>query len=500
MATSLLDLLPDDLRVAPRVIPPEQNAWEPLREAGRLFVGRSEDMPAHWPPDDSRNEGFQGSAAEVRAMIAANEPAIAALDEAIARRSIESPDPTAGFELGFDSAVRFWRLLALRIQIHLFDGQVATAALDGLRLLKLGRMLICDSNCGNATTGEILVGSAAGLLRRIADDPRIEPATLLALLAEAKTCCDLHDGLAENVKLQLRHWTFPVIERLRQARSGDLHDLIAILVDQQVGEDLAEPDLSDDECWLEATRHSVRRETLRGCLGYILRGHPRPYDEEETIAWLITDAREAIHQLAGDARSGWPRIVAPLVRWWNNRGHKAPRVVANSWPVWVWRFGFSAYDDIEEEDYSREVFEDDYQNYLVRPNEDRLVAARRHIQGTSNPVGRLLLGQLAIASSEYVARLTEGSIRLTSLVIGLRLHEVVHGTLPKRLRHLVQAGVLDRLPVDPFTGRSFYYNAKTATVWSAGDAEDPSRWSERPDEPIARRLAWQLASHRGPAS
>ena len=496
MATSLVDLLPAELRVEQPVIPPEQNAWGPLEEARRLFVGNREDLPSYWPPSDPRNEGFAGSEEEVRAVLAANEPAIAKLDEALARGKLVLPDRRADLALDFGVILYIARLLALRVRCRLADGEVEPAVVDAVRLSQVAKLLL-GNDTGNAVSGIIMLTSASYLLRECADDSTVSTAQLRVLVGEADAPAETRKCYANSIRNSLRNWAIPELQRMNLAQRASLADKMAVVVDQIVGLDESEPDLDDDELSATNSQIAARRELFRGCLGYALRNHPLPFDEQLTVEWLVADALWAIRECEHLEPRRWydVRGHAQVWRhWWRRRGRNRACYAIPGWMYVSWNPQFDDLDEAAAERFDDHP-SDEYYSIYVRPDEKRLELARQRMRNVPNPIGALLLGELTSSAPVLVLRLNEATVGLTKLVIALRLHELEHRRLPRRLRDLVRAGILDELPIDPFTGGQFYYNAETATVWSAGDAEDASRHDEKPDDPIARRLAWQLAGH-----
>ena len=499
MATSLVNLLPEDLRLAPGAIPPEQNAWEPLQEAGRRFVGRSEDLPRYWPPDDPRNEGFTGTEADVRALLAANEPAIAALDEALARGVVQVANPQTSWDLEFSSALMFCRLLSLRSSLSLCEGQQRAAGEDVLRLLRLGWLLVSNSNCGNATTGQLLLTWAATSMRSVVDSSSVARETLDGLLVQVRACGGLRQRLADALKQRLWHWSLPFVQVLREQPPDDRSAMLDALVELIAGKDDSEPDLSDDECVLDGSRQAARREVLRSCLGYMLRGHPHPYDERLTVDWFAADTLWGMRRVQQLGATPWYRLRDTWDEWCHAWNRRSMRKTLDAWPGWIFRF-MHPMDFTFPDEVSFPCSDDWYASLFEPINEATLEMARQRVQRIVNPVGALVFHALAGGQFDGIVRYTEGALGVSELVIALRIHELEHGRLPRRLRDLVRGGILDRLPVDPFTGRAFSYNAKTGTVWSAGDADDPSYRERKPNDACARRLAWQLAGHRTDAT
>jgi hypothetical protein len=497
MATSLVELLPADLRVEQPVIPPEQNAWEPLEAARRLFVGNSEDFPHYWPPSDPRNEGFAGSEADVRALLAANEPAIARLDEALARGQLVLPGPHADLALEFRVILNISRLLTLRVRCRLADGEVEPAIVDAVRLANAAELLL-HSNTSNALSGMIMLVSASRSMREIADASAVTALQLQDLLSKAQPPTVIRKCYAAAMGNSLRDWAIPELQRLSLSQRTSLAEKISVVVDQMVGLDQCEPDLNDDELTTTSSQIAARRELFRGCLGYALRNHPFPFDEHLTAQWLVADALHAIYECHHLEPRRWCDVRGHVLawrHWWRRRGRNRACYAIPGWMYVSWNPEF---DDLYEDMAKgwEEHPTGEYYSIYVRPNEKRLETARQRMRKVPNPIGALLLAELTSSAPVLVLRLHEATLGLTQLVIALRLHELEHGRLPKRLRDLVRAGILDELPIDPFSGREFYYDAETATVWSAGDAEDASRGDEKPDDPIARRLAWQLTGHR----
>lgn len=81
------------------------------------------------------------------------------------------------------------------------------------------------------------------------------------------------------------------------------------------------------------------------------------------------------------------------------------------------------------------------------------------------------------------------------VLIACRLYRDTQKRIPQDLAEVVAAGLLDEVPIDPFTGNPLSYDATRGMLWSPGFA-DPEEGTEGSGEagPIRReQLVWPLA-------
>lgn len=74
--------------------------------------------------------------------------------------------------------------------------------------------------------------------------------------------------------------------------------------------------------------------------------------------------------------------------------------------------------------------------------------------------------------------IAEGSA--TRAVLALRLFEMRKRRLPEELDELVEAGILDSIPVDPFADKPLRYSRERRRVWSVGPDETDDGGGDRP--------------------
>jgi hypothetical protein len=96
-----------------------------------------------------------------------------------------------------------------------------------------------------------------------------------------------------------------------------------------------------------------------------------------------------------------------------------------------------------------------------------------------NAVGKLLAGMLTSALDAALNRSFRCSAgrAATRALVALRLYEMRHGRLPESLGALVDEGIVETVPVDPFSGEPLRYSRERRVVWSVGpDGEDDGGW------------------------
>jgi hypothetical protein len=279
------------------------------------------------------------------------------------------------------------------------------------------------------------------------------------------------------------------------ADSHDTAQLGAALVNFLQGDCEPEPDWDDSEGASEASRRAAQRQTLTSILLFALRGHSLLYDEREVMSWLVGAQRNSIRQLLGPSLPSWFDLRGCFARWRANRRRAHLARYWELWPMWLYTYG-SGLPVLSDDPFEWLETACSEPTLPDRPDEKVLAELRKKVQAASNPIGRLVVTYIAPGNRDLVPRYIEAELRLTLLIVALRIHELECGKLPRSLSGLVKSGILSRVPDDPFTHRRFYYNASDGYVWSEGDAHDMSRTWEKPGDPCMRRFAWQMRSKR----
>jgi hypothetical protein len=229
-----------------------------------------------------------------------------------------------------------------------------------------------------------------------------------------------------------------------------LHGELAKVVDAALGDLLGKAELpAAERSQVEALRTKLGGPRVRttkkakAVLRKLLDSHARRFSAQETRARLQAGL-DAIVALARARAAGWEKAITGVG---SAALEELRREPASALAVCV----YPGYFREGVPDHVREVF-----------------------AGADNLIGRyqaaVALRQLAGAVVAELARAQELEAQRAVLVTALALlrYEARRGALPGRLSALTRAGLLKRLPNDPYTGTALRYRPPTRLVWSLG--------------------------------
>jgi hypothetical protein len=203
-------------------------------------------------------------------------------------------------------------------------------------------------------------------------------------------------------------------------------------------------------------RPRTRAVVSRG-MASILAGHPRPFDRMATVREL----GRFFGELDALARAPWAEPVLS--------SRTEYEAVAHLWPK---SLRLDAYQG------TRRAAEDGGEGeapYDVPPEslkDDDVSRIRAALSGIENPVGKLLIAWVLeeVSGAALVRQPFELSAEreATRLVVALRLRILRGHELPRSLDALVEEGILQSVPVDPFSGKAMGYSHKKRLIWSTG--------------------------------
>jgi len=211
----------------------------------------------------------------------------------------------------------------------------------------------------------------------------------------------------------------------------------------------------------------VRRELLT-----ILKGHPRPYDKLETARISSEMAAQQIRELDRPYKERRRDIAKTL----------SEEIAA--WPAHLCTDG-APHSSAPGVKASTSL------------TDAQLETARRAIAKVNNPLGKKIAVESiesGIGTIHAILAAPHSHFASTRIVLACRRMLDGKGTLPERLPDLVDAGFLDRLPLDPFSERPLRYSRQRALLWSVGhDGEDDNAdWDFEAQFPSGKDLVWKL--------
>ncbi len=96
-----------------------------------------------------------------------------------------------------------------------------------------------------------------------------------------------------------------------------------------------------------------------------------------------------------------------------------------------------------------------------------------------------------VRRSYHTARLRS---EISSLFTACRLFRDQERRWPRQLSELVQAQLIDAIPVDPFSGQAVQYDSNRCLIWSFGENErdDGGDWDFDAKFPDGDDMVWRL--------
>lgn len=436
-------MLPVELRHELKPIPAEQNSYLLLLEAGRASSAlrdglREHDLDAFAVLGELENESLEIDDAEalerVKAWMPRNEPALRLLDEALARGRLQPPVGSKGKDATAGNLLVGYRSLAYlklaRARLLAMEGRYPDAATELLGLRALAELV----SSAEGTLLHHLVGSgiqsiALRGLRWFAGEPGASQADVERLLHVCSPPWKARDDMIQALQIEFCHYFLVGLEKDAGVKSPS-----------EIARNLTEDgDLRD----LDLVRRGIDD---------LLRDHPRPIDADNTFR----RASEACLQ----------GIRAVRAEWRDRQVLEQPRddELIHAWPQKLMPYGgierlFSGLPDLN--------------------GPDSIDEARNAILKLTNPVGRihaLYMASVFSAQRQLMSVVrAEAELEAARAVLALRVYFDRKKEPAPTLQALVDEGVLDSLPRDPFDGQPLRYSLEKRLLWSVGDDGEAER-------------------------
>jgi hypothetical protein len=84
------------------------------------------------------------------------------------------------------------------------------------------------------------------------------------------------------------------------------------------------------------------------------------------------------------------------------------------------------------------------------------------------------------------------------LVLAIRLYEMEHGRAPERLEQLVEASILQSVPLDPFRSGPMRWDPQRRLIWSAGSDGRDHEGEGNPWKGSGKDLVWDIPEPQRP--
>jgi len=400
-----------------------ENALPLLKQAAKLltqFPGGEFDLADCFDtenPDAERDRRIAG-------WIDRHEHVIPLVEQAVARGKLEFPNTT----WTADRIVDWWPLhglacfLRLRAQRLASEDKLAEAAhasrtmSEAFRLLEVG-----DGGTVDYLNAIAWEANSWALARQLAAHPKADGNFVRSLLVGLPVRDDPLDGLRRTARAECCSFLLPVAAKTEGA---DLAETVEIMLgwNRRVGEFSPRKD------------YELQRKKLL----QLFECHPKPYDLADTVERASAQSAAIIRALD----LPWQAFNAlPL---------SGPPKELAAWP-----------DKLSMSLDCGAVGAGDITDAQIR-------AARKELLPVENPLGKKFVDEYTGASRwlREMAEKNQAQFEATRLFLAIRIFALEQGKLPANLDALVDARILDAVPLDPFSGRPFHYSPTKQVLWS----------------------------------
>lgn len=407
------------------------------------------------------------AAACVRAWLDQSEGAIRRIDQGIAKKHFRLPQaqlldfPNAVDNLGIPrNAARLKTAQCLSALHHGNEERAVQAAID---LIDIGKMALeGDGYLVHYLVAMGVYCFALESVQSVVFHPKTTHESLQCLRHVVQASRPQIEPLARTFRIEVVYFTQHEVARL--PRTDDLSQLVDALIEQH----LIIGDTSDDGLFSnQETATSVREGMAK-----LFAGHPRPFSASDTIRLHSG----IVATMLGDLHTPWLRRKQNLAK---------PHLdEVASWPASLWFL-----DDIVLSILGGEAIPND------AVNDDAIEAARKSLHRVHNPIGKLMMRYVAAFEnarrSFHVGQLNAD---VALLMIAVRTFRNEYGRLPHKLSELVEAKMLESVPIDPFSGEPMRYDSLRRIVWSFGNnaTDNVKDWDVGETYPDGNDFVWRI--------
>ena len=426
---SLLKHVPENLRYYRQPIPDEQNALTPWREAVAQYVAPDEDdvlwgslVYGRDKNDDPDNESSSepesvpfptgAEAKRIQDILDANRRAIELLDEGIALGQLQLPvsypplpseEPGSNKTLDLPELNHLNQLRCFRAKALASQGDLLAAAEDLIAVLRIGQLL-CHGE------GDVIphlwsygfLRLALDTIERFLEAFTPPPHVCRRLLATVEEAQQQPDGLANTLRVKLRHDVLPSLDAIPET------DDVETLVDAYLGP-IHQQTLAQQEKYsskeMIAPNFENPLQQRRDNLLFVLKGHPKPFDKVATLRIFTDEFGRRIEAIDASARGN---TSGPRTYWRRFRAWCAENRLRHQLDVWRGievltidlEYFFKHLPPTSEllKIQRGDVPKDQLPEVLRPPTQSQLTAIRKRVQRAANPFG-LYWTNLALGSS-----------------------------------------------------------------------------------------------------
>ncbi|HEV7225801.1 MAG TPA: hypothetical protein VGN42_24055 [Pirellulales bacterium] len=418
---------------------------------------------------------------ELRDQIERNRLALETANLGVSLGRFQFPEPRGPKHFPEDTKLDnfIWQLTRIRnfkARLHVSCGEFVQAARELTYSLRMAEMALHGDGIVVTYLSSIAFqGSALDSMRGLARLAGTPADAIAAMLASIHRDWRGAEALAQCLRTEFHYYFLEQLAAL--CACGSAETLVDALLESVY-----------DEYSLVLTANSRgphpdgRSAWRRQKLLELLAAHPSPFDPRQTIS-------AASSKVAENLRHGESCWRAERERFTENRP-----LSDDCWPPQLHPdFGYEILgpgpearkaveenlESMREIDYPASKLAD-LARYWQAPDEAAFAAARDKLRQIDNPVGLLLAERETRLLPTCVTVLFRArtSREATKAVLAIRLFLIQRGRLPESLDVLVDAGLLSKVPNDPFADRPLRYSRERAVVWSvgqdgAGDGADP---------------------------
>lgn len=358
------------------------------------------------------------------------------------------------------------RLKTVQCTHYLNNGESAQALKAVSDLLTMGRMTLSgDGYLVHYLVAMAVYRMALDAVNPVVFHPKTTHDSLREIRRQLLQSRPQPEALARVYRVEVVYFTQHEVAQLPQ--TDNLRKLVDALIERNLTLGGDDPDA------VFSSQEQVAR--VRKGLLKLFDGHPKPFDAADTIRTYSGVVATMLH----DLRSPWLGRKKELA--------KASLAEIEPWPEplsFINDLSFSLFGEEKEE---REV------------TNGEIEEARKALLRIKNPVGKQMLHYVdsfeGVRRSYHTGRL-QTDVGL--LLIASRLFGDKEGRLPHHLSELVDAKLIETVPIDPFSGQEVRYDSKRRLMWSFGmnEEDDGGDWDFDAEFPDGKDLVWTIpATH-----
>lgn len=431
------------LRPPATALPDSQNAFSLIDSASKLLSelpdGEFELEDCFSDKPDVERDRL------ISAWLDENQRAMGIAEQAISRGKLEFPN-TPWVNERLDSGSRFRnlsRFLQLWAQRLASQGKLDDAArISGImsnsaRLLKDGGGVYVEYLIACACEGD-----SWNLMRRIGQSVKTPPNTIRRMLTELPGRQVSSIGLRSAIRSEYCHYLLP---ELLKGDGLETKRAVEVFFDWSEGLEL----------FLPRKKYEARCDKI----ARMLEGHPKAFDLIETVKLSSAHHAGLIH----DCELPWAKLKL--------QPDRMPSEELTAWPK---QLSISVLDEVDPDEVTA----------------SQLAASRQKLMRIANPLGKKIVDSCQLDSKTMRRAALSNQARYdgTRLFLAVCIFVREQGKFPASLDDLIEARILESVPLDPFSSERFHYSRDQHAIWSVG-------WDGQVSPKVAADGEYDLENH-----